>query len=163
MTATFSTMYLAIGLPVSAFIAVVTLISMFATTYSLRRRYKNANWAPVSATVEESGVARQVMAAAVIFTPVIKYRYTFGKKQYLSSAISPDLHYAGSRNKSNAQKWVVLFPVGTSVTAYLDQKNPGTAVLFPDFRYGWWYVLLSTFAVFGACNFLLFIIFAAVA
>lgn len=164
MTSTFSTLYLVIGLPVSGFLAVVTLIASLATTYRLRLRYKDANWAPIAATVEESCITRQGYGhGAIVFTPVIKYRYTHGGKQYLSSTISPDLHYPGSRDQSDAQRWVALFPVGTNITAYIDQNNPDTAVLFPDYRYGWWYALLVTFAVFGGCNFLLLIIFAAVA
>lgn len=164
MTLTVSPLYLVLGVPTSAFLAVMVLVTAAIVTHKLRRRYKDAEWVPVAATVEQSGITRQGYGdGAIVFTPLIRYSYSYDGSQYESSTISPDLHYAGSKRQSDAQKWIVLFPVGTNVTAYIDKKNPDIAVLFPDFRYGWWYVLVMTFAVFGGCNFLLLIIMSSVA
>jgi hypothetical protein len=155
MTNTISTLYVTLGVSISAFLAIAGLIGMAIATHLLRRRYKNAEWAPTPGTIEHSEISLQRGGrGSVMFTPVIRYSYSYEGSQYESSVISPDLRYARSNKKSDATKWTTLFPKGGKVTAYLDKRNPDVAVLFPDFRYGWWHVFLVTFAVFGGSNFL---------
>ncbi|MDZ7918837.1 DUF3592 domain-containing protein [Rhodoferax sp.] len=147
-------LYVSLVVAISAFLAIVALVVSAVTTLHLRRRYKKAEWIPVPVTVEHSEIVKN----GRVFTPSIRYSYSFDGLQYTSSIISPDLHYASSNDKTDPQKWVTLFPVGTKVTAYLDKANPSVAVLFPDFRYGWWYIFLVAFAVFGGSNFILLVI-----
>lgn len=95
-----------------------------------------------------------------MYSPVIEYHYEHGGTKYHSTIISPDLHYSGSNEPSFAEKWVGLLPAGTQVTAYVDQNKPERAVLFPEYRYGWWYACMAAFAVFGFCNALVAAVFA---
>ena len=98
----------------------------------------------------------------VMYAPVIEYHYEYQGVRHQSTTISPDLHYAGSNEPSFAEKWVALLPEGTQVTAYVDQNKPERAVLFPEYRYGWWYAVGASLAVFGLCNLILVIIFGGI-
>ncbi len=150
-----SPIFVFLGIGISTFFAIAALLSMAITTHGMRRRYGNAEWVPTPALVEKSDVVRgSVGKGSPIFTPVICFSYTHEGSRYESNVISPDLHHASSNEISDATRWTNLFPLGTKTTAFVDKLNPSVAVLFPDFRYGWWYVFLVMFAVFGGINFL---------
>lgn len=158
MMATAAVLLFKVGIPISLFIAMIGMISSIVAIRTLNRRYKNAQWKSVPAFINESSVGvKSYGHGAIVYTPGIRYNYTYEGKDYSSSTITPDLHYNSSRDQEDALKWVELFPAGTAVTVYLDKNNPDVAVLFPDFRYGWWFVIGVTLATFGGCN-LLFLI-----
>lgn len=159
---TFQTM-LGLGLGISAFLMVFGFAAMAFSTIATSLRYKKARWIAVPAWVRTSHVSQTSAGrGGVMYVPVIEYHYEYAGKQHHSTTISPDLHYAGSNEPSFAEKWVSLLPVGTQVTAYVDQNNPARAVLFPEYRYGWWHAFLVAFAIFGFSNFLLLAVFAGV-
>lgn len=159
---TFQTM-LGLGLGISAFLMVFGFVAIAFATIGSALRYKKARWKVIPAWVRQSYVSRTSTGrGGVMYVPVIEYHYEYAGDKYHSTTISPDLYYAGSNEPSFAEKWVSLLPVGTQVTAFVDQNNPARAVLFPEYRYGWWFAFWVAFAIFGFSNFLLLLVFAAV-
>lgn len=159
---TFQTL-LGLGLGISAFLMVFGFGAMAFATIATSVRYKKARWVAIPASVRESYVSQSSTGrGGVMYVPVIEYHYEYAGNKHHSRTISPDLHYAGSSEPSFAEKWVSLLPVGTQVTAYVDRDNPTRAVLFPEYRYGWWHAFLVAFAIFGFSNFLLLAVFAGV-
>jgi len=153
----------ALGLGISAFIAVVAFVGISVATVATALRYKKSKWLAVGASVKKSYVSKTPAGrGTTMYTPTIEYHYEYQGVQYQSTTISPDLHYAGSSEPSFAEKWVALLPEGTQVTAYVDQNKPARAVLFPEYRYGWWYAIGASLAVFGFCNLLLLAAFGGV-
>ena len=133
-------------------LSVLAAIPAFVVTFRLKRRYAAAKWLPVPAVVESS-VVEQVGVRPSQFTPAITYQYEFEGVSYSSSTITPDLHGASSSDRSFAERWVSLLPVGSRVTAFVDQSSPSTAVMFPESRNGWLFTLGVMFAVFGLFSF----------
>jgi len=135
-------------------LSILAAIPAFVLTYRLKRRYGSANWAPVPAMVESS-VIEQVGVRPSQFAPVVTYRYEYCGASYASSILSPDLHQASSSDRSFAEKWVSLLPVGSHITAFVDQHSPSTAVLFPESRNGWLFTFGVMCAAYGFFCFLI--------
>lgn len=139
-------------------LSVSAAIPAFVVTLRLKRRYGAARWLPTPAVVESS-VIEQVGVRPSQFAPAITYRYEFQGTSYSSSAISPDLHGASSSDRSFAEKWVSLLPVGSHITAFVDQTSPATAVMFPESRNSWLFTLGVMYAVFGLFSFVISVMY----
>jgi len=149
------------GLKISLSIAMFCSIPAFVVTYRLKKRYGNANWLPVPATVISSTIEESGGRPKHYFTPVINFRYEYQGESFTSTILSPDIHNAGSSDPAFAKKWVALLPVGSQITAFVDQNSPSTAVLFPDYRNGWIFTFGVMFAVFGMfCFFIVLFLFS---
>lgn len=145
-----SPLLLEVGLLFSLAISLFAAIPVSMYVRRNKRLYSNAQWVAVPAMVESATVQRESIRGTMYFTPVINYRYEYGGNSYVSSVLSPDFNNAGSSVASFAEKWVALLPTGTHVTAFVDQKKPTTAVLFPEFRNSsWWFNAGIILAVYG--------------
>ena len=133
-------------------LSMLAAIPAFVLTFRLKRRYGGAKWRSAPAVVESS-VIEQVGVRPSQFAPAITYRYEFRGTSYVSSTISPDLHGASSSDRSFAEKWVSLLPVGSHITAFVDQNSPATAVMFPELRNSWLFTVGVMFSAFGFFSF----------
>ena len=150
---TISSAFFLLGLPLAGFLALLAFFSMAVTTVRISRRYGSASWILAPAVVEQSEVTIKGLGRGqTMYVPTIAFRYEWHGISYVSTSISPDLFYAGSTDRSFAEKWVNILPMGARITAYVDENRPEIAVLFPEYRYGWWYAAIVSFAVFGLCT-----------
>ncbi len=107
-------------LAATAIIAVVVIVTILVNQIGTK------NYLPVAATVTKSEV-KITHGKSTSYKPVIHYRYTVAGTDYTSSRIK----YTGAAGgKSASTAMVTAHPVGATVTAYYDPREPSRSVLF---------------------------------
>lgn len=138
-------------------LSILAAIPAFRVTYRLKKLYGSANWQVTTAVVEHSSVRHSWFGGKNFYAPDVLYRYQFQGESYTSSIISPNFHKAGAQDQNWAEQWSKLLSVGTSISVFVDTKNPTSAVLFPELNYGWLHTFGVALAAYGFFSvFLLF-------
>jgi len=148
MSHAFATTYLVLSLAMLA-ISLLVSIPILRSTWRSNKQFGNASWKRISAEVIRSNLEHSFLYGKNFHAPVIEYSFEHLGKKYKSSIISPNIHKLGFRDKSEAEKWVQLLPVGALVTAYVDTNNPETATLYPTLHFGWADVIGAVLAING--------------
>ncbi|MFP4313684.1 MAG: DUF3592 domain-containing protein [Alphaproteobacteria bacterium] len=115
-------------LAVLTFIAAVAGFIVYDTMEDARKQ-QNAyeRFVPVQAKVLESDIKSSTRNNRTSYRPAIRYRYVVDGQGYKRRSYT---YFEGSsRNKSEIEEIVAAFPVGASVTAYIDPDNPKRAIL----------------------------------
>jgi Protein of unknown function (DUF3592) len=142
-------MFIFMVLPISIFAGLMCAVIEAFSVYRVHKKYKNAVWKQVLGSIIQSRVDDSNLDGTLIFTPDIKFAYTYNNTSYTSNVIAADLHKIGWVNRKIAEKWVVIFPKSTTVNVYVDSNNPVTAVLFPEYRFQWNKVPFAFCTAFG--------------
>jgi len=121
--------------------------------------YNDAQWVAIPAVIEYSKVEEIIPLdeSKPTFSVNIKYRYEYDGVSHTSTTISrflDDLTSEQGISPFHAKKLEVLFPKGTHVTAFVDQRCPTTAVLsLQDVLFTvqskWFMFSIFIFAIFG--------------
>lgn len=102
-------------------------LAFLAVGWRIRRAdITSASWLPVSAAVLSSDIIPQEGG----FTPSVSYRYTIGGQTLVCSDIA--LTLVSTSSEASARAAASRYPVGSTVTAFINPKNHSQAILEPS-------------------------------
>ena len=112
----------------------------WASVYSALRQWQaHYEFVPVLATVLQSGVessAAGASSAGQSWRPLVTYQFSFGSSSHEQNQIF--LMGKGWSDRAAVEDWLVNYPEGATVTAYVNPADPKEAVLdnsAPDNRF----------------------------
>lgn len=114
------------------FLAIVGGPALWAIGIGLRRlvlRNPELDWAQVPGRIRISGVDVEDLGDGNAYSLVVEYEYEYRGVRYLGDRIAPIGHWGAFR--FSAETSARRYPVGREVTVYVNQRNPGQAVLEP--------------------------------
>jgi Protein of unknown function (DUF3592) len=95
-----------------------------------RWRRREESWARIEATIIESEVVEAFVwggGTTTYYAPKVRYRFSIDGTLHEGKRVQID---AGSNtSQSDVQEWVARYPVGATVLAYCDPKDPSLSVL----------------------------------
>ena len=130
-------------------------IFVLGSLYQIRRQQLAlTNWPTVKALVTSHDLGKLqatpnsnrpgIRAYGVSWEPLVTYEYEFEGQAYTSSKV---IWEGEARKRSWAEGVLARYPIGNSVTAYINPSNPGQAYLERHRRFGIYAIALSAVLV----------------
>lgn len=108
----------------------VGVVGLFGAVYFRRISRRSQKWPTTEGVVTASKVAEMPRIRYVPpYQARVSYRYSVGKRRYISTALNFD--GGGYFSRSEAQRVVDRYPVGKQITVYYNPGDPTVAVLEP--------------------------------
>lgn len=112
------------------------IIAMIALVYAVWNQHQKIQiFQPIEATVVARNVIRKQLGSDIRYEPMVRYQFQVEGQSYISDTIATD-KLQGSLEW--AKRFIAQFPVGKTIEAYCDPKDPSQSLLLKEYNFSYY-------------------------